>query len=451
MLILHKDIVIFTKNTNKKGLFQMIKLLMNDAFKKIIAKELTSVSNAAPICPFIVGEPGIGKSSIIRSMCDDNGWHFFELLCNQLGDRADLTGCRSVKTTENVNGKDEEVWKQIFFPHQSVQDAITCAKNNPDDIVVLFLDEINRTSSDITSSILSFTTARSIGTYKFPDNVRFIVAGNDNGNVTALDSASISRFVQYALKPDAVNWMTYKKDSGVLNPYIEKVLKDDSSLIFCMPKNIATTSVTQDDGDETDVIMEAFNDVAEGFRQITTPRTIEGLNEFLNGCSIDELTEYANTQMIDDDDGEDTTLLNSIIFGHVGKTMFGYNLANIITNDISNRQMKVSITAAPKMPKSYKDIKKCTDRQTRDAMIDNMSKTEQSELLIYALYDKNDNRELVQTICGLLKDGMIEGSYISQLNDLMSSPDAIDRDNWSALINSNTKTGTYMSMIFPDN
>ena len=428
----------------------MIKLQLNDDFKKIIAKEITSVSATTPICPFIVGEPGIGKSSIIKSMCEDNNWHFFELLCNQLGDRADLTGCRSVKTNETVNGKTEEIWKQIFFPHQSVQDAITCAKNNPDDIVVLFLDEINRTSADITSAVLSFTTARKIGTYVFPDNIRFIVAGNDRGNVTALDSASISRFAKYGLKPTATNWLEYKKNNGELNPYIEQVLTNDKSLIFCEEKDISTSDSATDDGDQTDIILDAFNDVAEGFSQITTPRTIEGVNSFLNALSFEELVYYANYEMTDDDDGSTTTLLNAIIFGHVGKTLFGYKLAEVINADISNRRVKVAAVAAPKAPKVYKDIKKCTDRQTRDEMINNMSKSDQTELLIYALCEKQDNKELIETVANFLKDGMPEGTYIAQLSNLMSAPDIIDKDNWAALVGSNTTTGNNLRMIFPN-
>lgn len=142
----------------------MLEMEMNADFRNILAVQVENVSKNAPVCPFIMGEPGIGKSSVVKAMCEERGWHFFELLCNQLGDRADLTGCRSVKTIEKINGKDKEVWKQIFFPHQEIQDAISCAKNNPDDIVVLFLDEINRPSSDITSAVLSFTTARKIGT-----------------------------------------------------------------------------------------------------------------------------------------------------------------------------------------------------------------------------------------------------------------------------------------------
>ena len=154
--------------------------------------------------------------------------------------------------------------------------------------------------------------------------------------------------------------------------------------------------------------------------------------------------------MTDDDDGSTTTLLNAIIFGHVGKTLFGYKLAETINSDISNRRVKVATVAAPKAPKVYKDIKKCTDRQTRDEMINNLSKSDQTELLIYALCEKKDNKELIETVANLLKDGMPEGTYLAQLNSLMSAPDIIDKDNWAALVGSNTTTGNNLRMIFPN-
>ena len=174
----------------------MYKFEMDSDFIKTITKALDTSSADAPVCPILLGEPGIGKSSIVKALCEQNDWGFFELLCNQLGDRADLTGCRTVKTLVLDNdGKEQEVWKQVFFPHQSIQDAITYANQHPDQRTILFLDEINRTTADITSAILSFPTARTVGSYKFPDNISFILAGNDKGNVVAIDSASITRFI----------------------------------------------------------------------------------------------------------------------------------------------------------------------------------------------------------------------------------------------------------------
>ncbi|MBO5435437.1 AAA family ATPase [bacterium] len=395
-----------------------------------------------------MGEPGIGKSSVIRAMCEENGWHFFELLCNQLGDRTDLTGCRSVKSVQTVNGKEEEIWNQIFFPHQSVQDAITCAKNNPDDTVVLFLDEINRTSSDITSAILSFTTARKIGTYVFPDNVRFIVAGNDKGNITALDSASISRFSKYKLKPSAQSYMDFEEN---LNPYIKQVLTANPSYIFGKTTDVVTSTVSNDDGDSYEAEYEVFDDNAEGFEQITTPRTISGLNAFLNACSPDKLTYYLGQISRDADTGEETSLLQTIVEGHVGKTLFAVSLCSVIADDVSRGMLQRANTVAkPKKPAVYNSILKCSDRQTRDTMLQSLSDDDKSAVLVYAVWEKGvDNSDIICAVAQQYGGQLLTGDYQPQFTKLKSN-DELDADNYAALINSNTTIGTMMRNILGD-
>lgn len=421
-----------------------IELEMTQDFRHILSVEVESVSKETPICPFICGEPGIGKSSIIRAMCEEHGWHFFELLCNQLGDRADLTGCRSVKSTETVNGKDEEIWKQIFFPHQSIQDAITCAQNYPNEIVVLFLDEINRTSSDITSAILSFTTARKIGTYLFPDNIRFVVAGNDKGNVAALDSASISRFAKYKLKPSA---KTYMDIEAKLNPYIKTVLTTNPSYIFCKSSAIVTSTVDGGDDDSYESEYEAF-DAEEGFDQITTPRTISGLNSFLNACDSAKLSYFVGQITKDTETGEEKNLLQTIIYGHVGQTVFADALCAIIADDISRGLLqRANNVVRPTKPAAYNNIMRCTDRQTRDTMLDNMSDEDKSAILVYALWEKGvDNTDLITTVAQHFGGSILAGEYQPQLTNLKSH-DELDVDNYAAFINSGTTVGTMMRNI----
>lgn len=423
----------------------MLEMEMNADFRKILAIEIEQVSKHAPVCPFIMGEPGIGKSSVVKAMCDERGWHFFELLCNQLGDRADLTGCRSIKSTENVKGKEEEIWKQIFFPHQVIQDAITCAKNNPDDIVVLFLDEINRPSSDVTSAILSFTTARKIGTYEFPDNVKFIVAGNDKGNINSLDSASISRFIKFKLHPSAKTYMDWEPR---LNPYIKQVLTANPNYIFCKSTSIVTSTVNDGSDDEYEQEYEAF-DEADGFEQITTPRTISGLNAFLNACTLDMLNYYISQISKDPETNEEVSLLQTIITGHVGNTLFASALCSTIADDVSKGLLqKANSIPKPTKPSIYNDIMKCTDRQTRDTMIENLTDDQKSSVLVYAVYEKNvDNSDLITSVAQRFQGQFLTADYQPQFTNLKSH-DELDNDNYTALINSGTVLGNTMRSLF---
>ena len=61
--------------------------------------------------PMLLGEPGIGKSSFVESLAHEMNTQAFVLPCNQLADRADLTGARLIKT------EDGKSFKQAFFPH----------------------------------------------------------------------------------------------------------------------------------------------------------------------------------------------------------------------------------------------------------------------------------------------------------------------------------------------
>ena len=421
---------------------------MNQDLEDILSIEIENVAKDAPVCPLLLGEPGIGKSSMVRGMCDKKNWNFFEVLCNQLGDRTDLTGCRSVKDTVQIDkDKVEEIWKQIFFPHQSIQNALKCAKQHPDEIVVLFLDEINRTSSDITSAVMSFTTSRTVGTYTFPDNVRFIVAGNDRGNITNLDTACISRFVKFKIRPNANTYMSIEHR---LNPYIEQVLKTNPNYIFCKNSNIVTSEVENEEGETYTAEYEAFDD-EEGFEQITTPRTISGLNSFLNACDLNKLSYYISQVLRDSETGEETTLLQTIIEGHVGKTAFADAILSLIASDITSGMLqKANNVVAPDKPASYKDIARCTDRQTRDEMIDQLSDEEKSALLVYTVWEKNvDNSDLIKTIAQHFNGQLLTGDYQPQFSTLKAH-DELNVDNYTALITSDTPIGTMIRNILGD-
>lgn len=153
----------------------------------------------------------------------------------------------------------------------------------------------------------------------FPDNIRFIVAGNDKGNINSLDSASISRFVKFKVHPTAKSYIDFEKQ---LNPYIKQALTANPDYIFCKGSSITTSAVTDDDGDTYYSEYEAFDENAEGFEQITTPRTISGLNAFLNACTMDQLRHYMGQISRDTETNEQISLLQTIITGHVGNTLF---------------------------------------------------------------------------------------------------------------------------------
>ena len=212
----------------------------NDTLMKLIDADIK-----AGLIPMLLGEPGIGKSSWVEALGQRNATKVFVLPCNQLADKADLTGGRLVP----IDGTDE--FKMVFYPHAVIMDAIRYAEEHTHEYPILFMDELNRTTPDVTSECLSIPTLRSIGSKKLPKNLRVIVAGNDKGNITSLDEASISRFVLYHVAPDVDTFLGLDAN---LNPFVKQVLLDHPETIFCKKIRMVagTTNGQNDDDDDKD-------------------------------------------------------------------------------------------------------------------------------------------------------------------------------------------------------
>ena len=269
----------------------------------------------AGLTPALLGEPGIGKSSLIEDLGLKLRTKVFTLPVNQLADRADLTG---VRMTQSKDG----LWQQEAFPHSIIMDSIHYARTHKNETPILFLDEFNRASAEITSAILSFQTLRQIGGIKFPDNLRLVVAGNDKGNVTSLDTASISRFSVYRVMPDINTFFAVQRN---LNPFIAEVLKKNPEDL--MADEIVNQEADIDAEDDDNIEFE-FEFDEDNFKQITRPRTITYLSNFMNAIGIDKSGSDKEKEILGTFIADGT--LHATIAGHVGNTTFTKNLIDVL-------------------------------------------------------------------------------------------------------------------------
>lgn len=293
--------------------------------------------------PILLGAPGIGKSSMVRNLSNDIDAEIFPIQINQLADRSDLTGQRIDKETYTTpSGETVKRSKLSFFPHYTIQQAIDFAIEHPNKLSIIFLDEINRASSDITSAALSLSTERTIGGQKFPSNIRIVAAGNDEGNVVALDSASRTRFRFIKVTPDAETLLANVEN---LNPFIKAVITEFPQLIenYGQLSNIISTdpgSANSDPDDEDESFELDFDMDEDGFSQMCVPRTIEYLSKYLNTAILNDSKSAASRasfiqHMETMPDGK--TLLQVVIEGSVG------------TNDFTNKLLD-------KMSEFYRDL-----------------------------------------------------------------------------------------------
>lgn len=400
----------------------------NSILTSFVAKDL-----AAGKIPMLLGEPGIGKSSWTEALAASMQTKCFTLAVNQLADKADLTGARLVPTGNGDN------YKQVFYPHEVIMDAVEYANDHPRETPILFLDEINRTTADVTSAALSIPTMRRIGSIKLPANLRVMIAGNDKGNITSLDEASISRFVLYRTEPDTQTFLNLRDD---LNPFVRAALTKNPSLIFCKSIDVAVASKTDDDeenGNEELSIEDIIAD-GEGMQQITTPRTIMALSDWLNLFDKDELIQLLATPAVVE--GINTNALMEGIVGHAGYTNFAICVENEIHAGI-NTVNATSASRTPKMPQCYNTLKTQTDMASLQSYVASLNEAELSASIVYAIYEKVDNKiillELVRAANKIVPDDM------TILMNMIASED-YDKENWEAVTNSNTKIGTVLEM-----
>lgn len=363
--------------------------------------------------PALMGEPGIGKSSFVEDVARRTNTRCFTLPCNLLADKADLTGARLV--LDEKTG----IWSQKFFPHDTISQAISYAKNNPNEQPILFLDEINRTTSDVTSGTLTLVTLRRIGNEDLPKNLRIIVAGNDKGNVTALDDASISRFAIINVAPDASTLIEILGDN--LHPWVKKVLEKHPETVFVKNTNeqIAVDGQDDEDDDATVSVFDLF-DGTEEIRPFATPRTIDGVSRYLNVLSFDKIASLMATPSVTRD-GRSISYLQEVIEGLTGNTSFTTLLMGIISDELSKGSTGTQNAQRVVKPRIYDKLKEAskTSIDAINQVIATMTDNDASGCFVFAMYEREDNTAIIQALNERLDK--LAQNHINELIVLWSS------------------------------
>lgn len=390
-------------------------------------KDLLKVSLNNGTIPMLLGEPGIGKSSFVEGFARDYlGTKCFTFACNQLGDKSDVTGTRLIPVTRTIkkaDGTTEDVtdYKQESFPHAVIYNAIEYALSNPRETPILFLDELNRTSSDVTSELLSIPTLRQIGKEKLPENLKVITAGNDKGNITALDQASISRFIKLYCRPSLDTFLLVNPD---LNQHIKKVLMDNPADIFCKDISATPGYSSNDDDEELDLLDE------DDMCQITTPRTITALSKYLNSISENEILALINEPS---DIDEEISVMEEIVTAHIGKTALTVHLMSELSTIVYNNSNQ-SQSILPPRPIVYDDLENATSMTDLENIVANFTENEKSQSLVYALAEKKDNSNIIPVLANSITN--LDMDSEKRLASILTN-NTIDKENFQIFLNVN--------------
>jgi len=164
---------------------------------------------------FLWGPPGIGKSSVVRSVADGLGLPVTDVRASLL-DPTDLRGIPTV-----VDGR--AVWcPPSFLPHDARSKGL------------LFFDELNAAPPMVQASLYQLMLDRRIGEYVLPAKWQIVAAGNreGDGSVTfRMPSALANRFVHVEMAADFEDWQAWAIKRGV-HPFVTGFLAFRPALLM---------------------------------------------------------------------------------------------------------------------------------------------------------------------------------------------------------------------------
>ena len=176
------------------------------------------ISNDIKHSVFLWGPPGIGKSSIMRKVAENNKLEYIDLRVSQLAP----TDLRGLPFIENGQAR--------FAPPSFLP---TEGKG------ILAIDEFNMASPAMMGIAQQLILDRQVGDYVVPDGWFIVAAGNrteDRAAVSQMPAPVANRFIHFNVESDLASFKEYAIRKG-LNEQIISFLNFRPQLLFDFNKN----------------------------------------------------------------------------------------------------------------------------------------------------------------------------------------------------------------------
>lgn len=186
---------------------------------------LHCISVGQPV--FIAGDPGVGKSSVVRQCADslyggtgtDTRDTYYRDIRAVLYDAVDLRGLPFIR--DGVT-------------YWSVPSILP---RDPDSRGLMFYDEINRAAPSVQNALFQLVLDRELGDYKLPAGWQQVAAGNvTDVGVSKMSSALKSRFLRVNMVSDTPDWLKWARANGLAAPVIAYIAQHPDQLQRYDPK-----------------------------------------------------------------------------------------------------------------------------------------------------------------------------------------------------------------------
>lgn len=180
--------------------------------------------------PLIVGESGIGKTALAKSLADKNGYQLIVIDGNLLKE-GKIGGLPTIEDYIEINKDGVKIKKRktVYAIHtklQEIDNVIASGKK-----VLLFIDEINRCEHTVQQELMNLILNREINGYSLPNDVSILAAMNPSNKynnfeetdyqVVDMDPAQENRFVWLEMESEVKSWLQWAIENGLDNKVIE--------------------------------------------------------------------------------------------------------------------------------------------------------------------------------------------------------------------------------------
>jgi len=144
---------------------------------------------------FLWGPPGIGKSEIVAQIGDNTGREVIDVRL-ALWEPTDIKGIPYFDSNANT---------MTWAPPAELP-------TDPNSTAIIFLDELNSAPPAVQAAAYQLILNRRVGTYKLPDGVDIVAAGNrdgDKGVTFRMPAPLANRFVHVEMKVDFEDWQDW--------------------------------------------------------------------------------------------------------------------------------------------------------------------------------------------------------------------------------------------------
>ena len=184
---------------------------------------------------FLWGPPGIGKSDIVAQICDSfTNSHLIDIRLS-LWEPTDIKGIPYFDSNSGTM-----VWGA---PSELPNEEMAAKYDN----IVLFLDEMNSAAPAVQAAAYQLILNRRVGTYKLPDNVMIVAAGNreaDKGVTFRMPAPLANRFVHLEMAVNFQDWFDWAVDNRIHKDVVGFLQFSKSDLYDFDPKSASRSFAT---------------------------------------------------------------------------------------------------------------------------------------------------------------------------------------------------------------